>query len=426
MKMQSLPCNPLNQKGKKREGCTRRDRADGCASNRTRRRKLEGLLACRNGTAVSCGNTASSEAGNLGTPHLHHLDSRRLQFLAGLGPLGRVNSPCAFLDHVRLEPLLGRVDGGAANAVVPRQAHDVHVRDLLLPQRRREPAVVEAGVSERVVESAVHLDLGMGALFDDRVDAREIEFGDQLGPGRVLDAMVGPQPRLVLLVRVERVRNGGEVDKRLLALVVGGKGYVIGRMPVLGSDPDDEGGQREEGVDGARDVAPSRDGQRAVLSGTRERMYSSAGPGGFLRTGQASGRPGGGGGTTHRRAEVLLKVDDDQRGSELVRRHLEYELAAPHRVTSAPKRSAAAATGRRGTRDTFDSRGTPSLCGGRATESGGATRLIILLGTRNGRLFVCRRVSISPRACSRGHCRRPVVGQARYLSTPSVRWGGVG
>jgi len=82
---------------------------------------------------------------------------------------------------------------------------------------------------------------------------------------RALDAVDGPEPRLVRLVGVVGVDDGGEVDKGPLALVIGRERDVVGRVPVLGGDADDERWEGEQVVDRGDRVSAFADGQRPIL-----------------------------------------------------------------------------------------------------------------------------------------------------------------
>jgi hypothetical protein len=80
----------------------------------------------------------------------------------------------------------------------------------------------------------------------------------------VLNAVVGPEARLVRLGGVGGVCDGREVDVGFLGGVVRGEGDVVCGMPVFGGNFDGEG-EREERVYGWDYIAAIGDGEGAVL-----------------------------------------------------------------------------------------------------------------------------------------------------------------
>ena len=207
-----------------------------------------------------------------------HADAQPTQFQLPRRPLPIVDGPGPLLDDVGAETLGGGVDGGAPDAVVGGQADDEDVDDGGGAQGGGQARVTDARVPQRRVEGAVHLDGRVLALLDDAVQARDVQVRQQGGAGRALDAVHGPQARLVGLARVGRVGQRGGRGEGRGAGVAGGEGDVAGRVPVLGCDLERER-QPQQAVGDGHDGAAVGHGQRAVG-----------------------------------RAEVFLDVDDDQRG----------------------------------------------------------------------------------------------------------------
>ncbi len=206
-----------------------------------------------------------SESRNLGALHADNLGSARLSLLPARGPARCVDRLGPLFHNVRRETLLDGIQRGALDAVVGREPHDVDVGHAPGREGCREPAVADARVHKGVVEGAVHLDLAPRALLDDLVYAGHVQLGDQLRAGRALHAVHRPQLGPVRLGGVVGVDDGGEVDKGPLGLVIGREGDVVGRVPVLGGDSDDEGWLGEQLVDDGDRVPPVVDGERPVL-----------------------------------------------------------------------------------------------------------------------------------------------------------------
>lgn len=212
------------------------------------------------------------DLGPVGADNLHRAGPLNF-FLASLPPVG-VHAFSALLDDKRLVPLVAGVHGGAAHAVITREADDIDVGDFAGPQGAGQLADADP---EGVVKGRVHLHAGVGALFGDGVETIDGELGDERRPRRVLDAVDWPEAGGVGLGWVEGVDYGGGVDEGTFFGVVGGEGDVVGGVPVLGGDAEGEGRGGEEVVDEGDDGAALGDGEGAVLEGVSGLVVSLRG-----------------------------------------------------------------------------------------------------------------------------------------------------
>lgn len=187
------------------------------------------------------------------------------------------------LHDVRLVPLGNGIFGRGLDAKVGRQTDDVHVRHVLLLQPLGQPAVADV---KGVMERRVHFYAVILPLVDDLVDLREVEFGDELRPGGILDAVDGPEGRRVGAGRVRGVADRRAGGEGLRGRVVAREGDVGAGVPVAGGDFEGER-EGEERVDGVGDGAGGGDGEGAVLRAVRGRIGAGAGAGGDGRAGRS-------------------------------------------------------------------------------------------------------------------------------------------
>lgn len=207
-----------------------------------------------------------SEARNFRTMDRNHTNTSVADVTMYLGPFLSINRLGAFFNDIGHKALALGVNSSSFDAVVGRQTDDVDVRNVFGAQLVGQAGVGDARVLKGVVKGRVHFDLGHGALFDDAVEVLAVQLRDEFGAGAALDAVDGPQARRVRLGGVLGVDYEHGVDKGRAVGVVGGKGHVVGRVPVHGGELEGKG-QGDQGVDGGGDGAAVGDGEGAVLGG---------------------------------------------------------------------------------------------------------------------------------------------------------------
>lgn len=168
----------------------------------------------------------------------YEVDALGLHLALALVPLVGQYRSCSLSDDKGAVSFLDSMLSRCLDAKVTRQAHDKDIRDTRLLERLCEPAITDA---KRVVECRVHLHPVIHALLNHHVQGRDVQFRHELGAGRVLDAVDGPQRGGVGARRVGRVRYGVRRGVGRGVGVVGGEGDVMLRVPVLGGDLEGEG-----------------------------------------------------------------------------------------------------------------------------------------------------------------------------------------
>jgi len=192
------------------------------------------------------------------TIHMHNLDTLPLQLRDDFSPQIGIHSPRALFNDYSPKPLVRGIDCRSLNAIIKRQPHDIHMRNVLLFQQRRQPTITYARILQRIIEGRIHLDLLPLPLLQHFVYLLHVQLGYEFRARRVLDAVVGPEARLVSLFGVVGVYDGGEVDKGIFGGVVRCERSVICGVPIFCSNSDCEG-KGEQLINGRNDITSTRD-----------------------------------------------------------------------------------------------------------------------------------------------------------------------
>lgn len=150
---------------------------------------------------------------DLGPVHVDETDAVRRKFFhdSTMRLRAWINRLASLFHDISFKALFCRIDRGTLDAIVECQTDSVHMRNTRIPKSLRKSATRNTRVAERRIKRRVHLDSLVVAFFDNVLDFRDVEFGDEFAALGVLDTMVGPESRCLRLRRVVRVgdRDGG-------------------------------------------------------------------------------------------------------------------------------------------------------------------------------------------------------------------------
>ncbi len=171
--------------------------------------------------------------------------------MGGFEGSGEGNGTAGFRDEEDGEAGADAVCGGEADAEVESQAGDDDALEAAFAEVAGE---TRGGGAVIFKEGGVGVDLRAEAFAEDELGVGDVEAGVEFRTGGALDAVGRPQG-LGAVGHLDGLIGG-------CSGVAGGKGEMVGGMPVLGED--DVGEVGGEAVDGGEDLVAEGDGECAA------------------------------------------------------------------------------------------------------------------------------------------------------------------